>query len=176
MYATIETGENQDATWAINRDASTGALTPNHQVSSDQHLYNETFDASGHYLLSEWQNQISVDSVDESTGDLTPVAGSPFTTPRSLTESGDTIRTFGLDPSGRFVYALSFGGSLSVEYITVFSLAQPTGALTPVQTYDMTPGKSSLSGRGLDACLRGQLFGFGIGDPGQHQCLPARSC
>jgi 6-phosphogluconolactonase (cycloisomerase 2 family) len=62
MYATIETGENQDATWAINRDSSTGALTPNHQVSSDQHLYNETFDASGRYLLSEWQNQISVDS------------------------------------------------------------------------------------------------------------------
>ena len=140
MYATIETGENQDATWAINRDSTTGALTPNHQVSSDHHLYNEAFDASGRYLLSEWQNQISVDAVDESTGDLTPVAGSPFTTPRSLTESGDTIHSFGLDPSGRFVYALSFGGNLSVEYVTVFSLAQPTGALTPVQTYDMKPG------------------------------------
>jgi hypothetical protein len=38
------------------------------------------------------------------------------------------------------VYALSFSGSLSVEYITVFSLAQPTGAFTPVRTYDMTPG------------------------------------
>jgi 6-phosphogluconolactonase (cycloisomerase 2 family) len=140
MYATIETGENQDATWAINRDSTTGALTPSHQVSSDQHLYNEAFDASGRYLLSEWANQISVDAVDESTGNLTPVAGSPFTTPRSLTESGDTIHSFELDPSGRFVYVLSFGSNLSVEYITVFSLAQPTGALTPVQTYDLTPG------------------------------------
>jgi hypothetical protein len=154
-YATVVTGTvdcgfppcpTNDATWEINRDPSSGDLTANHQVGTNQHLGNLEFDASGHHLLSQNNqgtapNQISVDSVNSSTGALTPAPGSPFTTPRSLTESDDDIRAFGLDPSGGFVYALSFGGAnFTREYVTVFSLSPTTGVLTPVQTFNMSAG------------------------------------
>ena len=145
MYVTVTPTPNQDAVWEVNRDTTSGALTLNRQVSSNQHLFNLEFDASGRYLLSNYNNLISVNSVSYSTGDLTPVAGSPFTIPRSLTESGDFTRTFSLDPSGKFVYALSASGTnFQDEYVTVFSLLQ-TGMLVPVQTFDTPPGTNPAS-------------------------------
>ena len=152
-YASVVTGTvpgcdkgpcpTNDATWEVTRDATSGALTFNRQVGTNQHLFDMQIDASGKYLLSlTTSTQISVYSINSSTGDLTPVPGSPFSTPRSLSESGDNIRAFGLDASGKFVYTLSFGGAnFDREYVTVFSLSQTTGVLTPAQTSDIsTPG------------------------------------
>lgn len=150
-YATVVTGTvpgcnkgpcpTDDATWEVNRDATSGALTFTRQVGTNQHLFEMQIDPTGKYLLAQSTspNQISVCSINSSTGDLTPAPGSPYSTPRSLTESGDDIRTYAPDPSGNFVYALSFGGpNFDREYVTVFSLSQTTGVLTPLQTFDMT--------------------------------------
>src|SRR5690349_16395981 len=75
------------------------------------HLYGLQFDTSGRYLLavSGGGNQISVYSVDYSTGDVTAVPGSPFAVTRgsSVTNSSDFTRTFSIDPSNKFLYALN---------------------------------------------------------------------
>lgn len=155
-YATVVTGPiagcevelcpTNDATWEINRNPTSSALTANHQVGTNLHLSNMTFDASGNHLLGQIDEGASVDeigvyTVNSSNGSLTAAPGSPFNTPRGLTTPGDDIRAFALDPSGAFVYTLSFGGvNFQWEYVTAFSLNPLTGGLTPVQTFDMTPG------------------------------------
>lgn len=140
---------NVEIIWEINRDTTSGALTYNRQVASGQSLQTLKFDTSGKFLLvGEKNNTIIVDSVSYSTGDLTPVPGSPFATPRSVSAlySSDFIRTFQIDPSGQFVYALSSSGpNFASEYVTVFSLSQATGALTPVQTFVTSPSVDPVS-------------------------------
>src|SRR5437868_2260072 len=89
-YAAVTNGSVRDGTLtdalvALNRDASSGILSVNHQVNSNQHLSDLQFDTSGRHLLaiSAGNDHISVYSVNNSSGDATPVAGSPFvvTTP-----------------------------------------------------------------------------------------------
>jgi 6-phosphogluconolactonase (cycloisomerase 2 family) len=152
MYATVITGSaspgcnkgpcpTTDVIWEIDRDPATGTLALNHAVSGTEnlHLGKLRFDASGSYLLGQSSSkQISVESVNHTTGDLTSVPGSPFTT--TSAPSGDYLSAFEIDPSGKFVYAVNSGDLRSnSKYISVFSLSQATGALTPVQTLDMTP-------------------------------------
>jgi hypothetical protein len=157
MYATVTTGTvagcskgpcpSTDVIWQIDRDTATGALTLNHQVSgtTNLHLAGLKFNASGGYLLGRSSsNQINVESVNYSTGDLTPATGSPFTSTAAPT--GEFTRAFQIDPSGKFVYAVNLGEATSnPKYISVFSLSQTTGTLTPVQTFDMTPGADATS-------------------------------
>jgi 6-phosphogluconolactonase len=153
-YATISNGDFKagtltDGTVVLNRDASSGALTANHQVNSNQHLFDLQFDTSGRYLLavSGSSDHISVYSVDYSTGDLTPVPGSPFASTRASTiNSPDFTRTFRLDPSSKFAYVLNTNGAdPKPEYVSVFSFAEATGTLAPLQAFDMTPGTNPTS-------------------------------
>jgi hypothetical protein len=152
MYATVITGSaspgcnkgpcpTTDVIWEIDRDPATGTLTLNHAVSGTEnlHLGKLRFDASGSYLLGQSSStQISVESVNHITGDLTSVPGSPFTS--TAAPSGQFTRAFEIDPSGKFVYAVNSGEiDSNSKYISVFSLSQATGALAPVQTLDMTP-------------------------------------
>lgn len=152
MYATVTTGTvagcdkgpcpTNDVIWEINRDPASGALTPSQQVSgtTNLHLTHLRFDASGNYLLglSDSLKQIDVQSVNSSTGDLTPVAGSPFAS--TVAQTGEYTRAFEIDASGKFVHAVSFGATgFNPEYVSVFSFSQTTGMLMQIQTFNMTP-------------------------------------
>lgn len=154
-YATISNGSfkagtQTDGLFVLNRDPSSGTLTANHQVNSSQHLTNLQFDVSGRYLIamSGGGNQISVYSVDYSSGDVTPVAGSPFAATRgtSVNNSSDFTETFRIDPSNKFLYALDANpADPKPEYISVFSFSEATGTLAQVQTLDMTPGTNPVA-------------------------------
>lgn len=146
---TFKTGIT-DELIVLNRDQNSGKLTVNHQVNSNQHLSELQFDPSGKYLLilSSSSDHINVYSVDYSTGDASPVAGSPFAVTRgsSVPNSSDFARTFRLDPSGKFVYVLNANGAdPKPEYVSVFSLAEATGTLAPVQQFDMAPGTTPVT-------------------------------
>lgn len=153
-YAAITNGSFRagtltDGLVALNRDPSSGALTLNHQVNSNQHLQDLQFDTSGKYLLALSGGQhFSVYSVNASTGDLTPVPGSPFASnlgPRPPSPD-DATRTFRLDPANKFVYALNGNAAQPMpEYMSVFSFNAATGSLAPVQTVEMAPGSNPAS-------------------------------
>ena len=132
-----------DGTVALNRDPNSGTLTVNHQLNINQHLYGLQFDPSGKYLLalnSGPNNQIYVDSVDYSTGDLTPVPGSPFPS-AGVSPAPDFTRIFRFDPSGMFVYALDDNGAdPKPENVWVLAFSQATGTLAPIQMFDLAPG------------------------------------
>jgi hypothetical protein len=153
MFATVTTGTapdcmkgpcpTSDVIWEIDRDPATGTLTLNHQVSgtSNLHLTNLRFDASGNFLLglADSLKQITVESVNYSTGDLTPVPGSPFAS--TVAQTGEFTRAFEIDPSGTFVYAVNLGETqFNTKYVLVFSISRTTGTLTRIQTFEMTPG------------------------------------
>ncbi|HEU5231745.1 MAG TPA: beta-propeller fold lactonase family protein [Terriglobales bacterium] len=134
----------------LNRDPNSGKLTVNHQVNSKQHLDEVQFDTSGRYLLilSSSSDHMNVYSVDYSTGDATPVPGSPFATTRgtSVPNSSDFTRDFRMDPSGKFLYVLNANAAnQKPEYVSVFSFAEATGTLAPVQQFDMPPGTTPVT-------------------------------
>ena len=146
----FKAGTQTDGLFALNRNPSSGILTANHQVNSSQHLNGLQFDNSGRYLLaiSGGGNQISVYSVDYSSGNLTPVPGSPFAVTRgsSVTNASDYTRTFRLDPSNRFLYTLNANpADPKPEYVSVFSFSEASGTLAQVQTLDMTAGTTPVA-------------------------------
>ena len=62
------------------------------------------------------------DSIDPSTGALTPMAGSPF-----FFQSGGNMPTFiALDPSGKFAYVINNG------MVVAFAIDAATGALSVI--------------------------------------------
>jgi 6-phosphogluconolactonase (cycloisomerase 2 family) len=146
-YAAVNNGSFKDGTLTdalvvLNRNASSGTLSVNHQVNSNQHLADLQFDTSGRYLLaiSGGDDQISVYSVNNSTGDATPVAGSPFvvTTPPRPPAPPQYVRTFRLDPASGFVYVIeSSEAQPNPESLAVFSFSEASGTLAPVQRLDM---------------------------------------
>ena len=172
-YVTISNGSVKnatltDATVVLNRDPNSGALTFNHQVNSQQHLFDLQFDLSGKYLtaIGGTADHINVYSVDYSTGDLTPVPGSPFAStsvPSSTSQSFS--RTFRFDPSGKFIYLVngSSGPDPRPENISVYSFNQATGTLVPIQTFDLSPGRDPLSVVADQSLVF--VVGFGLGGP-----------
>ena len=134
----------------LNRDPNSGKLTVNHQVNSKQHLDEVQFDTSGRYLLilSSSSDHMNVYSVDYSTGDASPVPGSPFATTRgtSVPNSSDFTRDFRMDPLGKFLYALNANAAnQKPEYVSVFSFAEATGTLAPAEQFDMPPGTTPVT-------------------------------
>ena len=74
------------------------------------------------YVVNNSSNDVSAYSIDGTTGVLTPVAGSPFSTdffPFSVT----------VDPTGRFAYVVN---GFAAGTVSAFAIDQSTGALTPV--------------------------------------------
>ncbi len=75
------------------------------------------------YLFVPNQNSdnISAYKIDQTTGHLTAVPGSPFT-------SGDRPFDIAVDPSGKFLYVPNFNANT----VSAFSIAKETGVLTEV--------------------------------------------
>ncbi len=144
-YATISNGSfkagtQTDGTVALSRSTNSGALSVNHQVNSNLHLNDLQFDPSGKYLLAiggDSDNQIYVYSVNYSTGDLTPVPGSPFAS-AGASPAPNFTRSFRFDASGKFVYALDANlADPRPENVWVLAFSSTTGTLAPIQTFDV---------------------------------------
>jgi len=111
-------------------NATTGALTLvpgspfNMGVSDSGTVFIDADPASRFvYVPLQTQNQVAVFSVNQGTGALTPVTGSPFDT------GGDWAFAAKLHPSGKFLYVSNYNS----DDISVFSVGSD-GKLTPVGT------------------------------------------
>lgn len=147
-------------------DATSGLLTPTTTVVSgsgaaalavdanDQYLYVANASATNPPPYSATVGNISAFSID-SSGGLTPILGSPFTSTNGT--NGPTAIT--VDPSGRFVYAVTAGSSFS---IWCFAITPTNGELVAV-----TGSPFSLAGGGLFALFAssGNFFYVGSGSP-----------
>jgi len=84
--------------------------------------------------VSSTGNNISVYTINATTGALTAVAGSPFA-------AGKTPSSLMTDPSGKFLYVTNQGDNT----ISAFTIAADTGVLTPVAGSAFTAGRNPLS-------------------------------
>ena len=121
---------------AFTFSASTGALTqvPGSPFASGAGASGLATDGSGSFLYvantsatnpgSTTIGNISSFAINKTTGVLSSVPGSPFT---SAVGSGPSALV--VDPSGRFLFATTPGGNFSVW---AFALGSPTGQLAPV--------------------------------------------
>jgi len=74
------------------------------------------------YIANAFGGDVLGDSIDPSTGALTPMAGSPF-----FFQSGGNMPTFiALDPSGKFAYVINNG------LVVAFAIDAATGALSVI--------------------------------------------
>src|SRR5690242_4042137 len=84
------------------------------------------------YVLSDNIAGVMIDvlAVDQGTGALTPVNGSPFTISQGALSGGLVV-----DRSGKFLY-IAGGNETSIR---VLSIDQTSGAITPLPGLPMTP-------------------------------------
>jgi 6-phosphogluconolactonase (cycloisomerase 2 family)/fibronectin type 3 domain-containing protein len=73
------------------------------------------------YVVNSQGGNISAYSIDEQTGELTGVPGSPF-------RAGDSARFVAINPAGTFAYE----GNPGSNDVSAFSIDSHTGALSPV--------------------------------------------
>ncbi len=94
------------------------------------------------FVANSKSNDISVFRVDPVSGELTPVAGSPFpadgTDPVSIAAGGGEFAGFGGPNGAPFLYVANAGSN----NMSVFSINLSTGALTPVSGSPFAVGKS----------------------------------
>lgn len=111
---------------AFNYDADTGALDPIHSVPTlpdDFDEENTTAEIKAHpsgrfvYGSNRGHHSIAAFSVDEDTGELTPIG--------HTSTRGETPRNFNIDPSGQFLLA----ANQDTDNIAVFRIDQETGEL-----------------------------------------------
>ena len=130
---------------AFTIDANSGALTPvagspfpvptDPKSSFGQSLPNSvTVDPSGRilYVTDSWQSDIWAYAIDEPTGALTLLPGSPF-------PAQDGPFSITVIPRGKFAYSSNTGT------VSAFTIARTTGALTPVPGSPFPAGFYSVS-------------------------------
>ena len=111
---------------AFSINAKTGSLAPvNSSKLPVQGFSGCTLstDPTGKFLYIATSAGVSAFSVNPATGVLSFVAGSPFS-------DGSVLRESAIDPSGKFLYAVS--NNTAINTISVFSLNSSSGALTPI--------------------------------------------
>ena len=149
-YAITETQLSSDprgpsslAIVLLHRDPNSGTLSLSRQVSSDR-AFQLKIDPTGKYLVAVKDDfkHFLVYRINDSTSDLTAVAGSPFMSAGNL-PAPDFTRPFDFSPDGRFVYAVNTNGvNERPASIWVFALDANSGTLTQIQTFDLPPGSN----------------------------------
>src|SRR5579862_4394973 len=118
-------------------------------------------DPSGHFLYVanslDPLGTISAFSIDSSTGVLTPILGSPFTTLINGGPSGMAVH-----PNGKFLYVGMVGAAGPTNQIVVESIDSATGALLPVSGSPFLTG-SEPNGLAIDPAGK-FLFSANAGD------------
>jgi 6-phosphogluconolactonase (cycloisomerase 2 family) len=143
-------GSNSASVFSINGDGSlapvagspfpTGALPSS--IAPNYNFYPVPYV----FVANSKSNDISVFKVDDTTGALTPVAGSPFPTggsdPASIAVGGAAeFAGFGGPNGAPFLYTANAGSN----NMSVFSINLNTGVLTPVSGSPFAVGKSPQS-------------------------------
>jgi len=102
-------------------------------------------DPSGRFLYAALfaDYSIAAFTIDSTTGALISVPGSPFPTGAG-SDPAWLFDTITIDPSGKFVYALSSSESSSV--VSVFTVDSISGALAPVNGSPFSAASSAISG------------------------------
>jgi hypothetical protein len=127
----------------LDRDPNTGMLTNTHKLERQNSVGSPgalAVDPSGNHLVASTvsangNSQISVFNVD-SSGALTPAAGSPYSIPGGL-----SAVAFGFDLSGHFLYVLnSSGASPQPESVTVYAFEQQSGTLQQLESEALPSG------------------------------------
>jgi 6-phosphogluconolactonase len=77
------------------------------------------------YVANSSDNTISAYTINNSTGALSAVAGSPFA-------AGESPGSVTVDPSGRFVFVANFTGGLYGGAVSAYTINSSTGALREV--------------------------------------------
>jgi 6-phosphogluconolactonase (cycloisomerase 2 family) len=72
------------------------------------------------WVANEGSNNLSAFAIDSSTGTLTPVTGSPFTS------NGTTPTSIAVDPNGAYAYVANTGS----DNVSVYAIDETTGVLT----------------------------------------------
>lgn len=80
-------------------------------------------DPTGNFLYIATSAGVSAFTVNPATGVLSSVAGSPFS-------DGSVLRESAIDPSGKFLYAIS--NNTTSNTISVFLINSSSGVLTPI--------------------------------------------
>lgn len=127
----------------LNRDPNSGILSNTHKLMGQNNVVSPGalgIDPSGNHLVA-WtadangNAQISVFNVD-STGSLSPAAGSPYPAAGGLPPVAFTF-----DASGHFLYVLnSSDASPQPESVTVYALQQQKSTLQQLQNESLPPG------------------------------------
>ena len=124
-------GSSNLSAYSVN--ASNGVLTPitnPDPLAPDPNFFSAgispqqvTIDPSGKFALvaNSGSDNVSVYEIDQSTGELTEVAGSPVL-------AGDSPQRVTVDPTGKFVFVPNSGSG----DVSVYQLNFTTGFLTPV--------------------------------------------
>ncbi len=131
------------STEAFSINAETGALTPiNASTFPIQGFGGCTLsiDPKGQFLYIAASTGVWGFTVNSTTGVLSAIAGSPFS-------DGSVLRESAVDPSGKFLYAISNNTS---NTISVFSINSSSGALTPVAG---SPFQMALNGLAYSAAV-----------------------
>jgi 6-phosphogluconolactonase len=113
---------------------------------SERFLYVANPLASNPPPFSSTIGNISGFNIDSATGALTPITGSPFT---STVGAGTGPSALTVDPSGRFVYAVTEGSSFAIWCFAI----TPTNGPTNGQLVAVTNSPFSLAAGGLFALI-----------------------
>jgi 6-phosphogluconolactonase (cycloisomerase 2 family) len=123
----VAAGETQITAHSVNGD---GTLTPiGNPIPTGAHSHNLGIDPSGRfvYVCSEDSNQIFAFTVDQNSGALTPISGSPY-------PGASGPLDVAVDQATKFAYVSNSGGE-----IQAFSIDPSTGALTPLSPTAVFP-------------------------------------
>src|SRR5579863_10307565 len=132
---------NEVDTFSIN--SSTGALTLNETVRSRGAAISmaivsgqnpATYVPKSVYATNAVSNNVSAYNITQSSGSLTSISGSPFST-------GSFPTAISSDAAGRFVFTGNFGDST----VSAFTVDPTTGALTPAPGSPFAAGKQPTS-------------------------------
>lgn len=97
--------------------------------------------SSGTFIyVTNQEGGISAYSVNRTTGELTPIAGAPFST-------GTSPAWVGLPADGKYLYVVNVGS----HDVSAYSVNSSTGALTaltPTATLSSTPGRAAIAPSG----------------------------
>ena len=115
---------------ALSLDPTTGQVSsaagsPS-QLASNSQPCQVTVTPSGRFVYASLNNADAIAAYvrDSTTSSLSPVAGSPFPTPRASSQTC----YLAVHPSGKFLYALNLNG----HDITGYAIDSTSGALTPL--------------------------------------------
>jgi DNA-binding beta-propeller fold protein YncE len=139
---------NNVSAYAI--DGTTGALTPVDGAPFPAGLFPQsvTADRTGQFVYvancgspcGRTPGDVSAYRIDRDSGGLMPVDGSPF-------PSGTAPQSVTVDPTGQFVYVANCGSPCRVDAgnVSVYTVDEATGALTPVDGSPFPAGTNPLS-------------------------------